>query len=295
MSAAKPEKIGFIGLGQMGGPMATNIAKGGFDLSVYDKAGTQERAPEGARIIGDTAALARATDTIFVSVPDGKASLAVVDEIVAASDRRVKVVIDLSTIGPAAAREAAKRCKAAGIVYMDAPVSGGRGGAIAGTIAVMLAGPKAVKEAHDDVLKSFAKNPFHVGEEAGQGQALKILNNYLSGTALAATTEAMLYGLSQGLDLKTMLDVVNVSTGRNTATEEKFPNRVLTGTFKGGFAAALLAKDINLFLENAHGAGTPTRIADTVGAVWDDTNEKLPGADIMAIYLLMRDGKVEGY
>jgi 3-hydroxyisobutyrate dehydrogenase len=295
MSAAKPEKIGFIGLGQMGGPMATNIAKGGFDLSVYDKAGTQERAPEDTQIIGDTAALARATDTIFVSVPDGKASLAVVDEIVAATDRRVKVVIDLSTIGPAAAREAAKRCKAAGIVYMDAPVSGGRGGAIAGTIAVMLAGPKAIKEAHDDVLKSFAKNPFHVGEEAGQGQALKILNNYLSGTALAATTEAMLYGLSQGLDLKTMLDVVNVSTGRNTATEEKFPNRVLTGTFKGGFAAALLSKDINLFLENAHGAGTPTRIADTVGAVWDDTNEKLPGADIMAIYLLMRDGKVEGY
>ncbi len=295
MSTTKPEKIGFIGLGQMGGPMATNIAKGGFDLSVYDKAGTQDRAPEGTQIIGDTAALARATDTIFVSVPDGKASLSVVDEIVATTERRVKVVIDLSTIGPAAAREAAKRCSAAGVVYMDAPVSGGQGGAVAGTIAVMLSGPKAVKEAHEDVLRSFAKNPFHVGEEAGQGQALKILNNYLSGTALAATSEAMLYGLSQGLEMKTMLDVVNVSTGRNSATEEKFPNRVLTGTFKGGFATALLAKDINLFLENAHGAGTPTRVADTVGAVWNDTDETLPGSDIMALYLLMRDGKVEGY
>lgn len=289
----KPEKLGFIGLGQMGGPMATNIAKGGFDLSVYDKAGTQERAPEGTQIIGDTAALARAVDTIFLSVPDGKASLAVIDEIVATEDRRAGVIIDLSTIGPAAAREADARCKAAGIVYMDAPVSGGQGGAVAGTIAVMLSGPKAVKEAHDDVLHSFAKNPFHVGEEAGQGQALKILNNYLSGTALAATCEAMLYGVSQGLDMKTMLDVVNVSTGRNSATEEKFPNRVLTGTFKGGFATALLAKDINLFLDNAHNAGTPTQVADIVGAVWNDTDETLPGSDIMELYLLMRDGKVE--
>jgi len=294
MSTAKPEKLGFIGLGQMGAPMAGNIAKGGFDLSVYDKAGTQERAPEGTQIIGDTAALAAATDTIFMSVPDGKASLAVIDEIIAAPEKRVKVIIDLSTIGPAAAREAAKRCNAAGIVYMDAPVSGGQGGAKAGTIAVMLAGPKAVKEAHDDVLYSFAKNPFHVGEEPGQGQALKILNNYLSGTALAATTEAMLYGLSQGLDMKAMLDVVNVSTGQNTATKEKFPNRVLTETFQAGFATALLAKDINLFLENAHAAGTPTEIADTVGKVWNDTDETLPGSDIMALYLLMRDGKVEG-
>jgi len=279
----------------MGAPMAGNIAKGGFDLSVYDKAGTQKRAPEGTQIIGDTVALAAATDTIFMSVPDGKASLAVIDEIIAAPDKRVKVIIDLSTIGPAAAREAAKRCNAAGIVYMDAPVSGGQGGAKAGTIAVMLAGPKAVKDAHDDVLYSFAKNPFHVGEEPGQGQALKILNNYLSGTALAATTEAMLYGLSQGLDMQTMLDVVNVSTGQNTATKEKFPNRVVTETFQAGFATALLAKDINLFLENAHAAGTPTEVADTVGKVWNDTDETLPGSDIMALYLLMRDGKVEGY
>lgn len=293
MVTTTPEKLGFIGLGQMGGPMAGNIAKGGFDLSVYDRAGTQERAPEGTHIIGDTKALAHATDTIFMSVPDGKASLSVVDEIVAVTDRRVKVVVDLSTIGPAAAREAARRCNEAGIVYMDAPVSGGQAGAKAGTIAVMLAGPKAVKEAHDDILRSFAKNPFHVGEEPGQGQALKILNNYLSGTALVATTEAMLYGLSQGLDMKTMLDVVNVATGQNTATKEKFPNRVLTETFHAGFATALLAKDINLFVDNAHAAGTPTRVADTVGAVWNETDETLPGSDIMAIYKLLRDGNTE--
>ena len=292
MSTNKPEKLGFIGLGQMGGPMAANIAKGGFDLSVYDMAGTQERAPEGTNIIGDTPTLARAVDTIFMSVPDGKATLAVIDEIVAVSDRRATVIIDLSTIGPAAAREADVLCKAAGITYMDAPVSGGQAGAKAGTISIMMAGPKATKDAHDEILYSFAKNPFHVGQEPGQGQTVKILNNFLSGTAMLATTEAILYGLSQGLDMKTMLDVVNVSSGQNTAISEKFPNRILTETFDAGFATALLTKDVNLFRDNAEAAGTPTRVADVISSIWNETNETLPGSDFTLVYKLMRDGEV---
>ena len=286
----RPEKLGFIGLGQMGQPMASNIAKAGFDLSVYDKAGTQERAPDGAGIIGDTKALAGACDTIFMSVPDGKASLAVIDEIVAVSGRRVGVVIDLSTIGPQAARDADERCRAAGIIYMDAPVSGGQAGARAGTISIMMAGDKATKEAHDDILDAFSANPFHVGDDPGQGQALKILNNYLSGTAMAASSEAILYGLSQGLDMKTMLDVVNVSTGRNSATADKFPNRILTGSFDAGFATALLTKDVNLFIDNAKAAGTPTRVAEEVGAVWNETDEALPDSDFTLVYKHLRDG-----
>lgn len=286
----KPEKLGFIGLGQMGQPMAANIAKAGFDLSVYDKAGTQERAPEGAEIIGDTKALTGACDTIFMSVPDGTVSLAVIDEIIAVANRRVGVIIDLSTIGPEAARTANARCKAAGITYMDAPVSGGQAGARAGTITIMMAGDKATKDAHDDILYAFAKNPFHVGEEPGQGQAVKILNNFLSGTAMVASTEAVLYGLSQGLDMKTMLDVVNVSTGQNTATSDKFPNRILTESFDAGFATALLTKDVNLFLKNAKAAGTPTRVADTVGEIWNETNEALPDSDFTLVYKHLRDG-----
>ena len=285
----KPKKLGFIGLGQMGGPMAGNIAKNGFDLSVYDKAGTQERAPDGANLIGDTAALARGCDSIFLSVPDGKASLSVINEIINISDRRVKVVIDLSTIGPVAAREASERCKEAGITYMDAPVSGGQAGAKAGTISVMIAGDKATKIAHEEVLYAFAKNPFYVGEEPGQGQALKILNNFLSGTAMVASTEAILYGLSQGLDMQTMLNVLNVSTGQNTATNDKFPNRILTETFDAGFATALITKDVNLFIENAKAAGTPTQVADIVGRIWDETNEALPSSDISLVYKHLRN------
>ena len=285
----RPEKFGFIGLGQMGGPMATNIAKNNFDLSVYDQAGTQERAPEKTKIIGNTAALATSCDTIFLSVPDGEASHSVINEIIKVNDKRVKVVIDLSTIGPLAAREADARCTEAGIIYMDAPVSGGQAGAKAGTISIMIAGDKATKIAHEEVLYAFAKNPFHVGEKPGQGQALKILNNFLSGTAMIASTEAILYGLSQGLDMQTMLDVVNVSTGQNTATNDKFPNRILPATFNAGFATALIAKDVNLFLENASEAGTPTHVANTVGRIWNEADKALPSSDFTLVYEHLRN------
>ena len=150
-----PEQFGFIGLGQMGGPMAGNIAANGFPLTVYDKAGTQGLAPESTQLGADAADVARIADTVFLSVPDGEVSLIVVNEIVASVDRRTSVIIDLSTIGPAAAREANARCKAAGITYIDAPVSGGQAGARAGTITIMLAGPKAVVDLHRDVLSGF--------------------------------------------------------------------------------------------------------------------------------------------
>ena len=284
-----PEQFGFIGLGQMGGPMAGNIAANGFPLTVYDKAGTQGLAPEGAELGADAAYVARIADTVFLSVPDGEVSLIVVNEIIASVDRRTSVIIDLSTIGPAAAREANARCKAAGITYIDAPVSGGQAGARAGTITIMLAGPKAEVDLHRDVLSGFTKNLFHVGEEPGQGQAVKILNNFLSGTAMVASTEAVLYGLSQGIDMKTILDVVNVSTGQNTATADKFPRRILTETFDAGFATALLTKDVNLFVDNAREAGTPTKIAEAITEVWDKTNDALPGSDITMVYRHLRD------
>ncbi len=284
-----PEQFGFIGLGQMGGPMAGNIAANGFPLTVYDKAGTQGLAPESTQLGADAADVARIADTVFFSVPDGEVSLIVVNEIIASVDRRTSVIIDLSTIGPAAAREANARCKAAGITYIDAPVSGGQAGARAGTITIMLAGPKAVVDLHQDVLSGFTKNVFHVGEEPGQGQAVKILNNFLSGTAMVASTEAVLYGLSQGIDMKTILDVVNVSTGQNTATADKFPRRILTETFDAGFATALLTKDVNLFVDNAREAGTPTKIAEAITEVWDKTNDALPGSDITMVYRHLRD------
>lgn len=277
-------RFGFAGLGQMGGPMAANIVAAGFDLSVFDKAGTADRAPDGAKPLESLDALAAVVDTLFLSLPDGPVTLAVARDLAALQDRAVSVVIDLSTIGLEAAKEAGQILADAGIQYIDAPVSGGQSGAIAGTITVMWGGPAKVLEIHRDVITAIAKNLFHVGDQAGHGQTVKLLNNFLSGTAMAATSEAVAFGLSQGIEMKSLLDVVNVSTGRNTATSDKFPNRVLTGSYDAGFKTKLLTKDVGLFLDNAKAAGTPTAVAETVVDLWRRCDAALPESDFTRIY-----------
>ena len=277
-------RFGFAGLGQMGGPMAANIVAAGFDLSVFDKAGTAERASDGAKPLESLDALAAVVDTLFLSLPDGPVTLAVARDLAALQDRAVSVVIDLTTIGLEAAKEAGQILADAGIQYIDAPVSGGQSGAIAGTITVMWGGPAEVLEIHRDVIMAIAKNLFHVGDQAGHGQTVKLLNNFLSGTAMAATSEAVAFGLSQGIEMKSLLDVVNVSTGRNTATSDKFPNRVLTGSYDAGFKTKLLTKDVGLFLDNAKAAGTPTAVAETVVDLWRRCDAALPDSDFTRIY-----------
>ncbi len=286
---ASPNVIGFVGLGQMGGPMAANIAKSGAEIIVYDKAGTSERAPEGAKLANSFADVLSMADTVFLSVPDGPVSIALAKEIAATDGRRAQVIVDLSTIGPEAAREADGILKAADVTYIDAPVSGGQAGAKAGTITVMWGGPKAVLDAHTDVLASFSKNAFHCGETPGQGQSVKVLNNFLSAIAMTATSEAVLYGLSQGVDMKTILDVVNVSTGQNTATIDKFPKRIMTESFDAGFKTKLLTKDVNLFLKNAKAAGTPLTLAATLAAIWNGCDAALPDSDFTRVYEFVRD------
>jgi len=281
-------RFGFAGLGQMGGPMAANIAAylstRNATLSVHDKAGTAERAPEGANALDALDQLAANSDTVFMSLPDGPVSVAVAGELAAMKDPAVSVVIDLSTIGLEAAKEAARTLAGAGITYIDAPVSGGQTGAKAGTITVMWAGSADVLESHREVMMSMCKNLFHVGDEAGQGQAAKLLNNFLSATAMAATSEAVAFGLSHGLDMKTLLDVVNASTGRNTASADKFPNRILTGTYDAGFKTRLLTKDVGLFLDSAKAAGTPVAVAKTVAQLWRRADKALPDSDFTRIY-----------
>src|SRR5215213_5876713 len=220
--------IGFLGLGNMGSPMAANIAAAGYDVVGYDAAGTKDRKPEG--VLG--------------------------------ADSVAEV----------------------GVTYADGPVSGGVAGARARTISLMFGGPTDVFDAHRVVLGSFAGNVFHVGEEAGHGQAMKLINNFLSATALAATSEAFALGQAYGLGLETMLDVVNVSTGRNSATYDKFPNRVLTGTYDTGFHTRLMAKDVRLFNSVAAEVGTLHEVSDAVGAVWNACEDAMPASDFSEIW-----------
>ncbi len=276
--------VGFVGLGNMGQPMATNVARAGFELICFDAAGTHERLPDGARAADDLAAVFAGADTVLLSVPDGAATRSIVDEVVAADVRRVTTVVDLSTVGPQVAGEVAEQLRAVGVTYTDGPVSGGVAGARAGTISMMFAGPAAILEANRPILEAIAGNVFHVGTRAGQGQAMKLLNNYLSATALAATSEAIAFGVAEGLDMGVILEVLNVSTGRNSASVDKFPHRVVTGTYDAGFHTRLMAKDVRLFLDSVARTGTAAAVATSVSDVWQRADEAMPGSDFTQIW-----------
>ena len=271
---AAPSTLGFVGLGQMGGPMAANIAKGGAPLACYDK--VSGLAPEGASEAAGLGEVVERSETVFLSLPDGVVVGAVASGIAAQPGAAGKVVVDMSTIGPAAAKAAAAVLSKAGATYIDAPVSGGRRGALDASITVIWAGPRAEFDRHKPVLDLFCGNAFHVGEEPGQGQAVKLLNNFLSGTAMAASSEAVLFGLAHGVDMETIVDVVKVSTGNNTAISDKFPNRILPGTYDAGFFAELINKDVRLYSEFADEAGISNLMGSRVAEIWKLVEEALP-------------------
>jgi 3-hydroxyisobutyrate dehydrogenase-like beta-hydroxyacid dehydrogenase len=283
------ETIGWIGLGQMGSRMSRHLANAGHALVVADAFST-DKAPPGSKVAKSNAEVAALADTIVLSLPDGNVSQAVAREIASASPRRVTLVIDTSTIGPKAAQAVAGILGDAGIAFVDAPVSGGTSGAEKATIAVMVACPAETYERVKPLASLFGK-PFHVGPKPGQGQAVKVLNNFLSATALAATSEAVAFGVSQGIEMKMILDIVNASSGRNSATEDKFLNRILHGRYDAGFTAKLQLKDIKLYLDNARASGIADEIADRVVDVWARMEGSLPGSDICEMYPYTRDGR----
>jgi 3-hydroxyisobutyrate dehydrogenase-like beta-hydroxyacid dehydrogenase len=151
---------------------------------------------------------------------------------------------------------------------LDAPISGGVAGARARTLAVMAAGATEVFERVGPLLETFAGSVFHVGLTPGQGQTAKLLNNLLSATAMAITSEALTFGVGAGLDPATLLEVFNAGSGRNTATEQKFPTHVLTRRFASGFRLDLMAKDVELCISEARGKRFPMLLGGLVQQLW---------------------------
>lgn len=221
--------IGFVGLGAIGAPIAEAILDGGYELAVHD---TEPRAAEPAVARGATGCsspveVANLADVVFVSLPRPEVVRAVaLGENGLATGDRMRTYVDLSTTGATVAAEVAQALGSRGIDVLDAPVSGGVAGARARTLAVMAAGDKPTFERVRLLLELFGKNVFHVGATPGQGQTAKLLNNLLSATALAITSEAVTFGITAGLDPATLLEVFNAGTGRNTATSAKFPDHV---------------------------------------------------------------------
>jgi 3-hydroxyisobutyrate dehydrogenase len=275
--------VGFIGLGNMGSALASNLVRAGHTVVAHDAAGPQ-RTPEGATHAVTTAELARQVDVVVFSLPDGTVSEQVARELLATSGRRVTHVIDTSTVGVEAAQSIAALLANDGVAYVDAPVSGGVAGARARTLAVMYAGSDDACAYVEPVLAGLSDRRHRVGGRPGLAQALKLANNFLSATVLAATSEAIAFGQSVGLDMGTMLEVINASSGQSTATSDKFPKQVLTGLYAAGFSNSLMSKDLQLYLRAVQEQGAPSSIGGTIASVWERFSAAEPGADFTRIY-----------
>lgn len=264
--------IGFIGLGNMGHEMTKRLVGHGFGLRVYDvrTEAMQPLLDAGATGAESPADLATQCDVVLVSLPTPQ----VVRQVALGEGGLIEseglgTYIDLSTTGPTVSRDVAACLTERGIAVLDAPVSGGVPGARTGSLAIMASGPRDALERYRPVLQVIGKNVFYVGEQPGNGQAMKLLNNLLSASAFAITSEAMALGVKLGLDPKDMLEVLNVSSGMNTATRDKFPQSVVTGTFDYGFDIALMCKDINLCLAQADEQRVPMWLGQTVKQLWN--------------------------
>ncbi|MFC5754709.1 NAD(P)-dependent oxidoreductase [Actinomadura rugatobispora] len=281
--------VGFVGLGNMGGALAANLVGAGFEVVAYDAAGP-ERTPEGAVSAAGVAQVAAKADAVVLSLPDGAVSAQVAGEIAAAAGRRTAQVVDTSTIGPRAAQDIARTLADGGVGYVDAPVSGGPAGARARTLVVMYAGSDDACAQVEPVLAGLSDRRHRVGDRPGAAQALKLANNFLSATALAATSEAIAFGVAAGLDMGTMLEVLNGASGQSAASRDKFPEHVLTGRYASGFTNALMTKDVRLYLEAVREQAGPASIGSVTTSVWERFTEAEPGADFTRIFPFVEGG-----
>ena len=260
------QRLGFIGLGQMGGPLARHLLEAGHELLVHDsdEAAVTRVQAAGAARAACAAEVAAQVKTVFMSLPTPEiVSQVALGERGLVEGSSVRQVVDLSTIGPRAAVAIAEALAARDIVYVDSPVSGGVSGAVKATLAVIVSCPRVHFDALEPVLRNFGK-VFFLGEKAGQAQTMKLANNVMSATAVAITSEAMVMGVKAGLDPWIMLDVINAGSGRNTASADKFPRCVLPRTFDVGFAAALAHKDVRLCVDEAEHLGVPMIVGSAV-------------------------------
>lgn len=282
-------EVGFVGLGKMGGPMAARLVRAGHRVLGYDpvQAAGEALAEQGGIVVSSVADAA--AEVVVLMLPDSDVVEAVLFEGgLAAALPPGALVIDMSSSAPTRTQDVARRLDEAGLVLVDAPVSGGVSGAVAGTLTIMLGGSDAAAARATPVVAALG-SVRHVGP-VGAGHAVKALNNLLSATHLWATSEAILVGERFGLDPATMLDAINTSSGRSGSTQKKWPDFVLPGTFDSGFSLALMLKDMRIASDLAHRLGMPVELGDAAVRRWAEAREGLPSdADHTEIVRWLRD------
>jgi 3-hydroxyisobutyrate dehydrogenase-like beta-hydroxyacid dehydrogenase len=274
------ELLGFVGVGRMGGPMASRLLGAGHSLCVFDTnpAALEPLVARGARAAASPAEVASTARIVLMSLP----TPAVVHAVALGTDgiahgSTVRVLVDLSTSGPGMAATIARGVSERGIIAVDSPVSGGVAGAQAGTLAVMVSCPKHIYPEVEPILKTFGRL-FFTGEKPGLAQTAKLANNLLAAAALVVSSEALAMGVKAGLDPKVLIDIINAGSGRNSATQDKFPRSILTGTFDFGFATGLSYKDVRLCVDEAETLGVPMIVGAAVRQMLAVTQAKFGAA-----------------
>lgn len=280
---AKIRTVGFIGIGNMGAPMAANVKRGGFEVTAFDLDPARARAfaqANGARATDQLAELGKTCDAVVTMLPTGKevreALFGMQGGALAANLKAGAIVIDMSSADPVGTRTLGKDLAARDLNLVDAPVSGGVPRAKDGSLAIMIGGDAAAVATVKPVLACMGGKLFEVGT-LGCGHAMKCLNNFMAATSFAAAAEAVTVGRKFGLDPEVMADVVNVSTGRSFVSEMLLKQHVLSGVFGSGFALGLLAKDVKIAADLAEQIGVDAPVGRLTRDLWADARDALGG------------------
>lgn len=264
-------KVAFIGCGAMGAPIAERLLEAGADLRIYDPiaAATAPLVARGARAAKSPREAAAGVATAFACLPSPEISADVAfgpDGV--AGSKGLDTYVEMSTIGSAAVKKIASELAKSKITVLDAPVSGGPRGARAGTLSAMVAGDRAAFEKARPLFESITHNLFYIGEQPGLGQVTKLANNMISAAGMAAAFEAAAMAVKAGVDARTLIETVNASTGRNSATMDKFPASVLPRTFDYGGKLSTMYKDVELCLQEAKQLNVPMWVGSSVVQMW---------------------------
>jgi 3-hydroxyisobutyrate dehydrogenase len=265
------ERIGFIGLGNMGAPMAGRLIDAGCALVVHDLR-PEAACPllaRGATWAASPAEVAAAAQTVITILPTSREVRLVLlgDKGLLDALRPGSLVLEMTSADPSATRELEREVAARGSALIDAPVSGGVRGATEGTLAIMVGGDAALLERARPVLARMGKNIFHAGP-VGAGHAMKLVNNMCSGGILALTIEAVAVAARAGVDPARAVEILRASSGRSNASDDKFPRFILTGGFDAGFAIRLMMKDLDGYGRLAQEAGVPSPVARAAAEVY---------------------------
>lgn len=285
-------KLGFIGLGRMGLPMTRRLIAAGHQIVAYDvrPGAVTELASNGASEAASPAEVGSQAEIVFCSLPTPAIVRDVIlgDRGVVRGDKR-RIVVDLSTTGPSMAATVAAELAKKGVIWVDAPVSGGIAGARDGKLAVIVSAPRAAFEDIEPILSVFGRL-FYCGDSPGSAQVAKLGNNMIAAAVILLSAEALAMGVKAGLDPKTMCDIINASSGRNSATQDKFPRAVLTGTFDFGFATALSYKDVRMCVDEAENLGVPMVGGSLVRQMLAATNARFgPDSDFTSMVKIVEE------